>query len=117
MKSDAEHSVRVGNTENYTVNHSLIENGFIVQDAENNTGLVQNSIFLDRNFGQWGPTKPSKLTIQNNLVNSNFHLDYEIDKYGTSNLVGASTAFVDEANNGLSIDLFECVDWSRYSLK
>ncbi|MGY8793100.1 MAG: FG-GAP-like repeat-containing protein, partial [Gammaproteobacteria bacterium] len=92
-------SVRVGNTENYTVNHSLIENGFIVQDAENNTGLVQNSIFLDRNFGQWGPTKPSKLTIQNNLVNSNFHLDYEIDKYGTSNLVGASTAFVDEANN------------------
>ena len=68
------------------------------QDAENNTGLVQNSIFLDRNFGQWGPTKPSKLTIQNNLVNSNFYLDYEIDKYGTSNLVGASTAFVDAAN-------------------
>jgi len=92
-------SVRVGNTENYTVNHSLIENGFIVQDAENNIGLVQNSIFLDRNFGQWGPTKPSKLTIQNNLVNSNFHLDYEIDRYGANNLVGASTAFVDEANN------------------
>jgi hypothetical protein len=33
-------SVRIGNTENYTVNHSLIENGFIVQDAENNIGLV-----------------------------------------------------------------------------
>ena len=67
-----DHSVRIGNAREYTVNHSLIENGLSVQDAENNTGLVQNSIFLDRNFGQWGPTKPSKLTIQNNLVNSNF---------------------------------------------
>ena len=94
-----DHSVRIGNAREYTVNHSLIENGLYFQDAENNTGLVQNSIFLDRNFGQWGPTKPSKLTIQNNLVNSNFHLDYEIDKYGTSNLVGASTAFADAANN------------------
>ena len=93
-----DHSVRIGNAREYTVNHSLIENGLYFQDAENNTGLVQNSIFLDRNFGQWGPTKPSKLTIQNNLVNSNFYLDYEIDKYGTGNLVGASTAFVDAAN-------------------
>ena len=93
-----DHSVRIGNAREYTVNHSLIENGLYFQDAENNTGLVQNSVFLDRNFGQWGPTKPSKLTIQNNLVNSNFYLDYEIDKYGTGNLVGASTAFVDAAN-------------------
>ena len=63
-----DHSVRIGNAREYTVNHSLIENGLIFQDAENNTGLVQNSIFLDRSFGQWGPTKPSKLTIQNNLL-------------------------------------------------
>jgi hypothetical protein len=93
-----DHSVRIGNAREYTVNHSLIENGLNFQDAENNTGLVQNSIFLDRSFGQWGPTKPSKLTIQNNLINSNFHLDYEIDRYGANNLVGASTAFVDAAN-------------------
>ena len=94
-----DHSVRIGNAREYTVNHSLIENGLNFQDAENNTGLVQNSIFLDRSFGQWGPTKPSKLTIQNNLINSNFHLDYEIDRYGANNLVGASTAFADAANN------------------
>ena len=67
-----DHSVRIGNAREYTVNHSLIENGLYFQDAENNTGLVQNSVFLDRILGQWGPTKPSKLTIQNNLVNSNF---------------------------------------------
>ncbi len=54
---------------------------------------------MNRPLGQWGPTKPSKLTIQNNLINGNVRLDFEIDKYGTSNLVGASTAFVDEANN------------------
>ena len=70
-----DHSVRIGNAREYTVNHSLIENGLYFQDAENNTGLVQNSIFLDRILGQWGPTKPSKLTIQNNLVNSNPALD------------------------------------------
>ena len=47
--------------------------------------------------------KPSKLTIQNNLINSNVHLDYELDRYGANNLVGASTAFVDAANRDFQL--------------
>ena len=94
-----DHSVRIGRVQEYSVNHTLIENGLNFQDVENYTGVVQNSIVLSNSIHQWGPTKPSKLTIQNNLINSNVHLDYEINRYGANNLVGASTAFVDEANN------------------
>ncbi|MDC6483653.1 FG-GAP-like repeat-containing protein [Cyclobacteriaceae bacterium] len=93
-----DHSVRIGRVQEYSVNHTLIENGLNFQDVENYTGVVQNSIFLNRPLAQWGATKPSKLTIQNNLINGNVHLDYEIDRYGANNLLGASTAFVDAAN-------------------
>jgi len=93
-----DHSVRIGSVREYTVNHSLIENGLNFQDVESHTGLVQNSIFLNRTLSQWGSTKPSKLTIQNNLINGNVRLDFEIDRYGAGNLVGANTGFVDAAN-------------------
>ena len=63
------HSVRIGRVQEYSVNHTLIENGLNFQDVESHTGLVQNSIFLNRPLSQWGSTKPSKLTIQNNLIN------------------------------------------------
>ena len=64
--------MRIYSVQEYSVNHTLIENGLIFQDLEKMIGLVQNSIFLDRIDSNSGvPTKPSKLTIQNNLVNSN----------------------------------------------
>ena len=97
------HSVRIGNVREYTVNHSLMGNGLNFNDVENYTGVVQNSIFLNRPLAQWGSTKPSKLTIQNNLINSNVHLDYELNRYGANNLVGASTAFVDAANRDFQL--------------
>jgi hypothetical protein len=71
-----DHSVRIGRVQEYSVNHTLIENGLNFQDVENYTGVVQNSIVLSNSIQQWGATKPSKLTIQNNLINSNFQLDY-----------------------------------------
>ncbi|MFZ9046061.1 MAG: FG-GAP-like repeat-containing protein, partial [Cyclobacteriaceae bacterium] len=89
------HEIRISSVDNYTINHSLISKGINFQDVENRNGLVQNTIFLSGDMGNWGSTKPSKLKIRNNLINTGIWLDYEISSYGRNNILGGSANFED----------------------
>jgi hypothetical protein len=97
------HEVRIAGVENYNINHSIISKGVNFQDVENYTGLLQNSIILSGDVGNWGPTKPSKLKIRNNLMNANIWLDFEISEYGKNNIFGSNAGFTDGENKDFSL--------------